>query len=141
MGTLVRSCFAFGAHVDISPLGCGIPLYSTAMTLSKSFILLLTFMLAFFPRTPLYMSSCNCIIMSFSCLIEPYANFPDFDYHPYSLSLSHVYPSRAFLQIFCSLIPHFLLGGKFSLSVVILHMFPFIEHRYVPLLGTSLFVP
>ena len=52
MGTLVRSCFAFGAHVDIFPLGCGSPLYSIAMNLSKSFILLLTFMLAFSPGLP-----------------------------------------------------------------------------------------
>ena len=47
MGTLVRYCFSFGAHANISPLGCRSPLYSTAMTLSKSFILLLTFMLDF----------------------------------------------------------------------------------------------
>ena len=47
MGTLVRSWFSFGAHADISPLGCGSPLYITAMTLSKRFIFLLTFMLAF----------------------------------------------------------------------------------------------
>ena len=87
------------------------------------------------------MSSCNCIIMSFACLIDPYADFLDFDYQPYSLSLSHVQSSRAILYIFCSLIPHFLLGGDFPSSVVILHMFPCIEHRYVPLLGTSLFSP
>ena len=33
----------------------------------------------------------------------------------------------------------FLLGGDFPPSVAILHMYPCIEHRYVPLLGTSLF--
>ena len=33
----------------------------------------------------------------------------------------------------------FLPGGDFPLSVAILHMYPCIEHRYVPLLGTSLF--
>ena len=37
-----------------------------------------------------------------------------------------------------SLIP-FLPGGDFPPSVNILHMYPCIEHRYVPLLGTSLF--
>ena len=52
MGTLVRSCFSFGAHAHISPLGCGSHLYSTFMTLSKSFILLLTFMLAISPGLP-----------------------------------------------------------------------------------------
>ena len=85
------------------------------------------------------MSSCNCIIMSFTCLIEPYAGFPDFYYQPYSPILSHIQPSKAILHIFCNLIPHFLPGGDFPPSVVILHMFPCIEHRYVPLLGTSLF--
>ena len=58
-----------------SSLRSGSPLYSTAMTFRKSFILLLNFMLAIFLRTPLYMSSCNCIIMSFACLIEPYVSF------------------------------------------------------------------
>ena len=53
------------------------------------------------------MLSCNCIIMSFSCLIEPYAGFLDFDYQLYSPSLSHVWPRRAILYILCSLIPHF----------------------------------
>ena len=87
------------------------------------------------------MSSHNCIIMSFSCLIEPYVGFPDFDYQPYSPRLSHVYPSRALLHISCSLISHFLLGGDLPQSVVILHMFPCIENRYALLLGTSLFDP
>ena len=35
--------------------------------------------------------------------------------------------------------PLFLSGGEFPPSVTILHMDPCIEHRYVPLLGTSLF--
>ena len=52
MGALVSSFFAFSAHADIFPLGCGIPLYSITMTLRKSLILLI-FLLAFFPRTPL----------------------------------------------------------------------------------------
>ena len=46
MGTLVRSCIAFGAHAEISLLGRGSPLYSTSMSSSKSLILLLNFMLA-----------------------------------------------------------------------------------------------
>ena len=33
----------------------------------------------------------------------------------------------------------FLPGGDFPSSIDILHMYPCIEHRYVPLLGTSLF--
>ena len=89
MGSLVRSYFAFGAHANIFPLGYGSPLYSITMTLRKSLILLLIFLLAIFPQDSL-MSSCNCIIMSFAFFIEPYVGFPDFDYQLYSLSLSHV---------------------------------------------------
>ena len=139
MGTLVRSYFACGSHVEMPPCQRALPCH--AMSLSKRFILLLNFMLAISLRTPLYISSCNCIIMSFAFLIEPYTGFPDFGYEAYSPRLSHVYPSRAFLYIFCSLIPQFLPGGDFPPSVVILHMFPCIKHRYVPLLGTSLFSP
>ena len=51
------------------------------------------------------------------------------------LMSSHADP---FLYIFRSLIP-FLSGGDFPPSVDILHMYPCIEHRYVPLIGTSLF--
>ena len=116
-----------------------IPFYSITMNLRKSLILLLIFLLALFLQDSL-MSSCNCIIMSFACLIEPYANFPDFDYQLYSPSLSHVQPCRAILYILCSLIP-FLPKGDFPPSVDILHTYPCIEHRYVPLLGTSLFSP
>ena len=59
------------------------------------------------------MSSCNCIIMSFASLIEPYAGFPNCDYQLYSPSLSHVYPCRAILYIVYSLIPHFYREGTF----------------------------
>ena len=52
MGTLVSTLFSFGSHADISLLGCGSPFYSTAMTLSKSFILHLNFMLSISPGLP-----------------------------------------------------------------------------------------
>ena len=65
-----------------------------------------------FPQDSL-MSSCNCIIMSFSCLIEPYVGFHDFEYQSYSPSLSHVQPHRAILYILCSLIPYFYREGTF----------------------------
>ena len=52
MGTLVRSCFEFGSHANIYPLGCGSVLYSTAMTFSKNFILFLNFMLGISPWIP-----------------------------------------------------------------------------------------
>ena len=51
------------------------------------------------------------------------------------LMSSHAEP---FIYILRSLIP-FLPGGDFPSSADILHMYPCIEHRYVPLLGTSLF--
>ena len=132
--------FAFGAHVDIFSFR----VWESFVQYHHDFVQE--------PHTPLdlfagilpqdsLMSSCNCIIVNFSCLINPYADFPDFDYQPYSPSLSHVQPSRSILHILCSLIPHFLPGGDFPSSIIILHMCPSIEHRYVLLLGTSLFSP
>ena len=47
---------------------------------------------------------------------------------------------QSLLHILCSLITP-LPGGDLPTSVITLHMLPFIEHRYVPLLGTSLHVP
>ena len=59
--------------------------------------------------------------------------------------VSAIYPEivsslamQSHFYILRSLIP-FLPGGDFPPSVDILHMYPCIEHRYVPLLGTSLF--
>ena len=46
----------------------------------------------------------------------------------------------SFIYILHILIP-FLLGGDFPSNVSILHMYPCIENRYVPLLGTRLFSP
>ena len=89
MSSLVHSFFAFGSHDDIS-----------SFKLWESFVKYLH-VFAQEPHTPLdlfaglcpqdsLMSSCDCIIMSFACLIEPYASFPDFEYQTYSPSLSHV---------------------------------------------------
>ena len=89
MGALVRSSFAFGAHVDISPLGCGSPFLSPHVFEQETHTPLELYA-GHSDGIPLYMSSCNWIIMSFSYLIDPYVGFPDFDYQPYSLSLSHV---------------------------------------------------
>ena len=139
MGTLVSSLLAFGAHA-----------YSLSFRMWESVVQYrhdilqqphtpLDLLLAYFPQDSL-MSSCNCIIMSFACLIEIYASFPDIEFQPYSPIFSHVQPCRAILYILCSLIP-FLPGGDFPPSVDILHMYPCIEHRYVPLLGNNLFSP
>ena len=64
MGTLVRSHIAFGAHADISPLYYGSP-FSTAMSLRKSLILLLNFILAIPTRIP-----CICqVVISLSWVL------------------------------------------------------------------------
>ena len=141
MGTLVRSCIAFGDHVGISPLGCGSPLYSTTMTLSNSFILLLTFMLAFSLGLP-------CICQVVIALSRVFLALLSLILASLTLIISHIAraclmssQAEPFIYIFCSLIPHFLPGEEFLPSVVILHMSPCIENRYVPLLWTSLFAP
>ena len=75
MGTLVRSCFVFGSHAYISPLGCGSPLYNIAMTLSKSFILLLTYMLAFSPGLPCIYQvviALSCVFLSLLSLMPAF---------------------------------------------------------------------
>ena len=139
MGNLVRSYFEFGAHVDISPIGCGTPLYSTTMTLSKSFILLLTFMLDFSSGLPcicqvviawVFLALLSLMSASLTLIISHIAW--------YCLMSSQAEPFYIYFAAWFSI---FLLGGEFPLSVVIVHMFPWIEHRYVPLLGTSWFVP
>ena len=113
MGTLVRSCFAFGAHANISPLGCGSPLYSTSMTLSKSFILLLTFMLAISPRLP-----CICqvvIALSWVSLDLLSLMTASLDLIISYISWACLMSSQAkpFIYIFCSLISHFYWEGTF----------------------------
>ena len=137
MGALVSSCFSFGAHSDIFPLGCGSPLYSIAMTLHKSLILLLIFLLTFFPRNPLcqvvialswvFPISLNLMLASLTWIISYIAQA--------CLMYGHVDP------FYISFVAWFLIlpGGDFPPRVIILHMCPCIEHRYVPLLGTSLF--
>ena len=82
MGALVSSHFAFGAHANIFPLGCGSPLYSIAMSLLKSPILLLIFLLAFVPRTPL----CQVVIALSWVLPASLSLMPD----SLTLIISHI---------------------------------------------------
>ena len=126
MGTLVSTLFAFGAHADIFSFRVWESIVQYYHDISQEPHTTLDLLLAYFPQDS-RMSSCNCIFMSFYCLIEPYAGFPNFEYQPYSPSLSHVQPCRGILYILCNLIP-FLLGGDFPSSVDILHMCPCIEH-------------
>ena len=139
MGTLVSTLFAFGAHADVLFLRVWESIIQYFHDISQEPHTPLNLLLAYFPQDSL-MSSCNCIIMSFAYLIDLYVGFPDIAFKPYRLSLSHVQPCKSILYILCSLIP-FLPGGDLPPSVDILHMYPCIEHRYVPLLGTSLFSP
>ena len=139
MGTLVSALFAFGVHVDILSLRVWESVVQYFHDISQEPHTPLDILMAYFPQDSL-MSSCNCIIKSFACLIELYVSFPDIAFQKYSPSLSHVQPCRAILYILCSLIPS-LSAGDFPSSVSILHMCHCIEHRYVPLLGTSLFAP
>ena len=78
------------------------------MSLSKRFILLLNFMLAFPHRDSLVYVKLQLHFMSFAFLLELYDGSLTLSYQPYNPSLTHVYPSRAFLHIFCSLITPFI---------------------------------
>ena len=137
MGTLVSALFAFGAHADVFSFRVWESVVQYCHDISQEPHTPLDLLLSYFPQDSL-MSSCECIIMSFACLIELYTDSPDIPFQPYSPSLSHVQPCRAIFYILHNLFP-FLSGGDFPSSVDILHMYPCIEHRYVPLLGTSLF--
>ena len=121
-----------------SPLGCGSPLYSIAMTFRKSLILLLILCWPISLRTPL----CQVVIalwwvfpalLSFNMSASLTLHFSHIAWA--CLMSSHVEP---FYISFASWFP-FSPGGDFPPSVDILHMYPCIEHRYVPLLGSSLF--
>ena len=89
MGTLVSALFAFGAHANILSLRVWKSIVYYCHDISQEPHTSLDILLAYFPQDSL-MSSCNCIIMSFAYLIEPYLGFPDFEYQPYSPSLSPV---------------------------------------------------
>ena len=89
MGTLVSNLFAFGAHADVFSFRVWESIVWYRHDISQEPHTPLDLMLAYFPQDSL-MSSCECIIMSFSCLIELYAGSLDIVFQPYSLSLSHV---------------------------------------------------
>ena len=121
------------------PLGCGSLLYSIPISFPKILILLLIFLLAFFPRTLL----CQVVIALSWVLLS----FLSLMWASWTLIISHIAraclmstQAEPFYISFAAWFPIFL-GGDFPPSVVILHMCPCIEHRHVLLLGTSLFVP
>ena len=89
MGTLVSALFAFHTHANVFSFGVWESIVYYCHDISQEPHTPLDLMLAYFPQDSL-MSSCECIIMSFSCLIEIYAGSPDIVFHPYSPSLSHV---------------------------------------------------
>ena len=123
----------------VSPLGCGSPLYSTAMTFCKSLIILLIFCWPISLRT----TSCqvlNALSWDFPTLLS---------FMSASLTLRFSHTAQACLMsshvepFYISFVSWFLFlsGGDFPPSVAILHMYPFIENRYVLLLGTSFVFP
>ena len=89
LGTLVSSLFAFGAHADILSLRVWDSIVQYCHDISQELHTPLDILLAYFPQDSL-MSSCNCISMSFFCLIDFYAGFLDIVLQPYNPSLSHV---------------------------------------------------
>jgi len=94
MGTLVSALFSFGAHADVFSFRVWESVVEYCHDILQEPHTPLDLLLAYFPQDSL-MSSCECIIMSFACLIELYAGSPDIVFQPYSPSLSHVYPCRA----------------------------------------------
>ena len=104
MGALLSSFFAFGTHANIFPFKVWESFVQYRHVFAQEPHTPLDIFASHCPQDSL-MSSCNCIIMSFAFLIEPYVSFLDIDFQPYSPSLSHVYPCRAILYILCSLIP------------------------------------
>ena len=78
MGTLVSPLFAFGAHADIFSFRVWESVVQYCHNISQEPHTPLDLMLAYFPQDSL-MSSCECIIMSFACLIELYAGFPEIE--------------------------------------------------------------
>ena len=125
--------------LTFSLLGCGSPLYSTAMTFCKSRILLLILCWLISLRTP----SCQ-VVNALSWVLFALLSFM---LAPLTFRFSHI--ARACLMSshaepfyisFAAWFPIFT-RGDFPPSVAILHMCPCIEHRYVLLLGTSFLVP
>ena len=112
MGTLVSSLFAFDAHAEVLSFRVWESVVQYRHDISQEPHTPLDLLLAYSPQDSL-MSSCECIIMSFACLIEIYVRSPKIAFQPYSPSLSHVQPCRAILYILCSLIPYFLPRGNF----------------------------
>ena len=76
--------------------------------------------------------------MGFACLIELYSSSLDIAYSAIYLELVSCLAMQSHL-LYTSQLVSLLSVGDFPPSVYILHMYPCIEHRYVPLLGTSLF--
>ena len=140
MGSLVSSLFSFGTHDDTLSFRVWESIVQYRHDISQEPHTPLDHLLDYFPQDSL-MSSCNFIFMSFAYLIEPYAGFPNFEYQPYSPSLSHVQPHRAILYILCSLIPNFYREGTFpqvSLSytyvlALSIGMFHYLELVYFPI--------
>ena len=130
--------FAFGAHVDIAPLGLGSPLYSRHV-LEQELHTPLELYVGILPEGIPCISSCNFISYILLALLR-------FMPTPCFIFISHVAwaclnPSQADPFTYPLQLDHPLPGGDPLPSVLILRILPCIEHRYVPLLGTSFISP
>ena len=137
MGVLVNSPLRLVPMLWAPSFRSGSSLYIIAMTFRKSLILLLIFCWPISLRTP----SCQ-VVNALSWALPALLSFMPapltlrFNHIAWAcLMSSHAEPFFYILHNLISLLP----GGDFPPSVDILHMYPCIEHRYVPLLGTSLF--
>ena len=137
MGTLVSTLFAFGSHDEVFSFRVWQSIVQYFHDISQEPHMPLDLLLAYFPQDSL-MSSCECIIMSFSCFIELCSSSLDIAYSAIQLEIVSCLAMQIHL-LYPSQLVSLLPGGDFPQSVDILHMYPCIKHRYVPLLGTSLF--
>ena len=110
------------------------------MSLTKRFIILFNFMLVVPPGIPCIYQ----VVIAFSWV---FLSFLSFMPAPWLWVISHIarvcLMSNQAKPFYISFPPWSspLLGGDLPPSFIILHMFPCIEHRYVPLLGASLTIP
>ena len=137
MGTLVISFFAFGVYAKSLSFRVWEFVVQYRHDISQEPHTPLDILLAYFPQDSL-MSSCECIIMSFACFIKLCASSLDSAYLSIQPELVPCLAMQSHL-LYPSQLVSLLLGGDFPLSLDILHMYPCIENRDVPLLGTSLF--
>ena len=135
MDSLARSHFAISYPCRDPSTRFGSPLYSFHVFEQEPHIALEIYA-SHLPHGLPFISSCNCISCIFLSLLK-FMSAPRFIFIIH-IARAHLNPSQVEIFVYLFHLDHPLLGGDLPPSVFILHMFPCIEHRYVPLLGTSL---